>query len=222
VKKIFGDRWDVKQPKTDLFGPTNIIYTFDDIPDDKWFGEIHGRAKCNPANIAKYLQRRGYIVQHDEWYSRIHVVHKYNNVDGLLDDWLVSSHIKEQLSTYFQCSIKASDLKDGIEFLAKRNIINSRLQYLDSFLEHYDPTFDWVSCAINILACEKGDYEREIVRAMFAGVIQRSYYPGCTLQRVISLLGGQGIFKSDFTIMLAGNPTPKERKWWISKNLLEE
>ena len=80
---------------------------------------------------------------------------------------------------------------------------------------------DWVSTALQILDCDTGEYEREIVRSLFAGVVQRSYFPGCPLQRVISLIGGQGINKSDFTIMLAGNPTPEERRWWISKNIFD-
>ena len=210
----------------DLFGhpsKTVTVYDFDSIPDDKWFGMQgdSGRPRLNANNVALVLKRTGFVVQYDQWYDSVHVSHTGYKINGLLEDRNVTSRMKELSCATFNATVRPIDFREAIDILARRNTINSRIAYLDNFLPHYDKDYDWVGVALQILDCDTGAYEREIVRSLFAGVVQRSYYPGCALQRTISLIGGQGINKSDFTIMLAGNPTPEERRWWISKNIFD-
>ena len=220
-EKMFGKNV-VQFPKPDLFPATvtTVVYDFDNIPDDQWFGKTdRGRGKVNANNVALLIKRRGFLVQYDNWHDSVHVSHPGYKVAGLVEDRKINSLLNETCCAYFEVTLRPIDFRQAIGTLAKRNEINSRLAYLDGFLPHYDKDYDWVSIAMKILDCDTGEYEREIVRSLFAGVVQRSYFPGCALQRVISLIGGQGVNKSDFTKMLAGNPTPEERNWWISKNI---
>jgi predicted P-loop ATPase len=220
-KELYGDK--VVPLKPDLFPPatvTKVVYDFDNIPDDKWFGTTDGgRTKVNANNVALLIKRRGFVVQYDNWYDSVQVSHPGYKVAGLVEDRNINSRLNEICCAYFEVTLRPIDFRQAIAVLAGRNEINSRLVYLDSFSPHYDKDYDWVSTAMQILDCDRGEYEKEIVRSLFAGVVQRSYLPGCALQRVISLIGGQGIHKSDFTKMLAGNPTPEGRNWWISKNI---
>jgi predicted P-loop ATPase len=222
-RSVLSDNVVPIRKNTDLFGYSSIVYDFDNTPEGKWFGKSDstGRAKLNSNNVALLIKRRGFVVQHDQWYDSVHVSHSGYKIDGLVEDRNITSLLKEQCCAYFQATVRPIDFREAIDILARRNTINSRIAYLDSFLPHYDKDYDWVDTALKILDCDQGEYEREIVRSLFAGVVQRSYFPGCALQRVISLIGGQGINKSDFTIMLAGNPTPEERRWWISKNIFD-
>jgi Virulence-associated protein E len=232
-KEVLGDALDTSRDNVvpirkdvDLFGhPSNAVtvYDFDSIPDGKWFGMQgdSGRPRLNANNVALVLKRTGFVVQHDQWYDSVHVSHTGYKINGLLEDRNVTSRMKEVSCATFNSTVRPIDFREAIDILARRNTINSRIAYLDSFLPHYDKDYDWVGVALQILDCDTGEYEREIVRSLFAGVVQRSYFPGCALQRVISLIGGQGINKSDFTIMLAGNPTPEERRWLISKNIFD-
>ena len=88
------------------------------------------------------------------------------------------------------------------------SVFNSRLDWLDSFVAHYDPNFDWQRECVEILNCKIDDYHNEVARALFISPTERSYRPGCILQHMIILddpLGDKG--KSTFCRILAGNPT---------------
>ena len=58
---------------------------------------------------------------------------------------------------------------------------------------------------IRIWSCKDGPYEREVARSIFIGHVQRAYYPGCFLQRLITLIGKGKSGKSTACQILAGN-----------------
>jgi predicted P-loop ATPase len=57
---------------------------------------------------------------------------------------------------------------------------------------------------------------------LLIGSIQRSYYPGCDLPRLITLYSAQQIHKSTLCRLLAGNTTFNGYQWFTDKNLLKE
>jgi hypothetical protein len=159
VIDLFGDSHQTKteappsnssiDESTRQFGHVSIVYDFDDIPDDKWFGKSDstGRAKLNSNNVALLLKRRGLVVQYDHWYDSIHVSHTGYKIDGLVEDRNITSLLKEQCCAYFQATVRPIDFREAIDILARRNTINSRIAHLDSFLPHFDKDYDWVNTA---------------------------------------------------------------------------
>ena len=200
-------------------------YTFDTIPDDKWFHtDKKGVPQSDYMDIALAIKRlTSCKTMFDEWdetcYFKYQDEAEINKLDAICDRLSVILHDKYQMLV---SSDKHLERAIRITFLNQEHRFNSRLDFLNPFVAHYDPEFKCIDEMIQILACEDNVYNREAIRMLLIGSIQRSYYPGCDLPRLITLYSDQQIHKSTLCRLLAGNTTFNGYQWFTDKNLLKE
>jgi hypothetical protein len=195
-------------------------YTIDNVPDGEWLYPANksGVPHSNPADIVVSIRRLDCEITFDEWTETVFV--EYGNYPKRpMEEAEVYAYFWPRISDTFGFVAKRDHLEDAIAFIAKKNVFNSRIQFLDAFEAHYDPAFDWISTLITILDCVDDNYNREVARMLPIGIVQRNYYPGCILARMITLISRQRLGKSTFCQILAGNRDFKSEKWFTRKNI---
>jgi hypothetical protein len=160
---------------------------------------------------------------YDEWADVCRVTYGNETFEAMkIED--IYYLLTEQFTYKFKFKIEKKHVMDAIGVMRrdKENVFNSRIDYLDEFVGHYDLDFDWRREIVEILSCAIDKYSIEVARMLFISVVERSYRPGCLLQHMVVLddpKGDKG--KSTLCRILAGNPTLKfeERKYFTDKNV---
>ena len=212
---------------------SNDKYTTKTIPDDRWFAHSNkdnvtlSYAVSNFRNIDLSCQRLGIQILYDpfdqtyriEWDGEVIIVSTSRQVRSRLLVPISSNHGYEMHRDHFD---------DFIETIKsdKSRHYDSLIQYYDSFEAHYDSDFKCIDEMVDVCNTEDDDYTREGLRSFLIGHIQRAYFPGCELQRIISLIGDENIGKSSLIKMKAGNLDwnvkggIKAIRWYSNKPIL--
>jgi hypothetical protein len=194
-------------------------HTIDSIPDGEWlYPTDKGVPYSNPADIVVAIRRLDCEITFDEWTETVFIEHGHRPKQPM-EEADVYRFFWPKISDTFGFIAKKEHLEDAIELTAKERVFNSRIQFLDPFEARYDPQFDWVGTFITILDCADDAYNREVVHMLPIGIVQRNYYPGCILGRMITLISKQRLGKSTFCQILAGNRDYKGEKWFTRKNV---
>ena len=194
-------------------------HTIDSVPDGEWlYPTDKGVPYSNPADIVVAIRRLDCEITFDEWTETVFIEHG-NCPKRPMEEAEVYRFFWPKISDTFGFITKREHLEDAIELVAKGNVFNSRHQFLDPFEARYDPQFDWIGSLITILDCVDDAYNREVVRMLPIGIVQRNYSPGCILGRMITLISKQRLGKSTFCQILAGNRDYKSEKWFTRKNI---
>jgi hypothetical protein len=177
------------------------------IPDDEWFGttKVGGNPVSNYRNIQLAIVRLPAKITYDTFEDVFHV--EINNQSVTFNSKQIRGYLLAPISAEWGFEPLKSHFEDAIEIIRNDpdNQFDSLIQYLDGFEAHYDPDFLAVDEMIPIFDCEDGELNRETIRSMLLGHVQRAYFPGCELQREINIIGGEWTGKSTFCKMLAGN-----------------
>jgi hypothetical protein len=229
IARKTGVKWstiekDIIRPKIRQFGAAHYpeaLRTLDTIPKNEWF---YGDEPLSSAmDILLAARRMNCEITYDEWSDVCRMNYKGETLQSMkLDD--IYYLLTKELTYHFKFRIEKRHTMDALGVL-RRNplyVFNSRIDWLNSFVTHYDPSFDWQRECVEILQCKVDDYHKEVARALFISSIERSYRPGCILQHMIILddpLGNIG--KSTFCRILAGNPTLDHghTKYFTDKNI---
>jgi Virulence-associated protein E len=145
-------------------------------------------------------------ITYDEWFDVCLINYRGEALQSQkLDD--IYYLLTKELTYHFKFRIEKRHVIDAIGVLRRDPlyVFNSRINWLDSFVQYHDPSFDWQRECVEIPACKIDTYHTEVARALFISPIERSYRPGCILQHMIILddpLGDKG--KSTFCRILAG------------------
>jgi Virulence-associated protein E-like domain len=103
---------------------------------------------------------------------------------------------------------------------------DSLIQYYDSFAAQYVSDFKCIDEMVDICDTDNDDYTREELRSFVIGHIQRAYFPGCELQRIIILIGDENAGKSSLIKIKAGNLLwdakggIKALRWYSNKSII--
>jgi predicted P-loop ATPase len=118
----------------------------------------------------------------------------------------------EQFFNAFKFVPKEEQVKIALKIISQRpaNRVNSLLDRCAQFESltsgDYETDLKYLqNIGVQIWGCKDGPYEREVVRSIFIGHVQRAYYPGCFLQRMITIIGRPKSGKSTACQILAGN-----------------
>jgi Virulence-associated protein E len=184
----------------------------DDWPEDKWFGLTNdGVPEANWPNVYFAVKRCKISVTYDGWTDE-HII-QYKDAPPRsvkFDDML--PFLLEQFFNSFKFVPKEEQVKIALKIISQRpkNRVNSLLDRYAQFESlssgDYDTDLKYLQdIGVQIWDCKNGPYEREVVRSIFIGHVQRAYYPGCFLQRMITLIGKGRAGKSTACQILAGN-----------------
>jgi Virulence-associated protein E len=212
---------------------TSPKYTTKTIPDDRWFANSSkdnvtlSYAVSNFRNIDLSCVRLKINVLYDPFDGTYRV--EQNGKFGTFNSARqVRSFLLVPVSDNFGYEMHRDHFDDFAETVKndKKRHYDSLLQYYDSFEAQYDPDFRCIDELVDILDTENDDYTREGLRSFNIGHVQRAYFPGCELQRLISLIGDENIGKSSLIKMKAGNLLWDENggikaiRWYSNKPIM--
>lgn len=118
----------------------------------------------------------------------------------------------------FGVPVKKQSVRDALDYVAHAHPRNLAVEALDALEWDKVPRVGYMlNRYLGAALCE---YTAEVERLMFAGLVARTYEPGCKFDYVPVLTGAQGIGKSQFCRMLcldeswflAGIPTMSDRR----------
>jgi len=198
-------------------------FAIDKIPDDTWFD--HDRTKRVPSNSSNaYLALKrlsGYSIAYDEWEwkTRINYDGKQHFMNKLEARRLLWPVIRSQ----FGFELRRDNFEDGLDAWSRKNTINSRKEWLMGFLRYYDNEYDYISTMIQVLNCDDNEYGRDVAHMILAGTVQRAFFPGCILKRIISLINEQqNTHRSTFCKVLAcGSRNEADLRWFTDRNIFD-
>src|ERR1700722_3248871 len=181
---------------------TRPQYTTKTIPDDRWFANSSkdnatlSYAVSNFRNIDLSCTRLKINVLYDP-FDGTYRIEQNDKFEIVNTSRQVRSKLLVIVSNNFGYEMRKDHFDDFIENINndKKRHYDSLLQYYDTFEAHYDPDFKCIDELVDILATENDEYTREGLRSFNIGHIQRAYFPGCELQRLISLIGEENIGK---------------------------
>ena len=191
---------------------TRPQYTTKTIPDDRWFANSSkdnatlSYAVSNFRNIDLSCMRLKINVLYDPFDGtyRIEQNDKFEIVNRSRQ---VRSKLLVIVSNNFGYEMRKDHFDDFIETINndKKRHYDSLIQYYDSFEAQYDPDFKCIDEMVSICDTENDEYTREGLRSFLIGHVQRAYFPGCELQRIITLIGDENLGKSSLIKIKAGN-----------------
>lgn len=94
-------------------------------------------------------------------------------------------------------------IMDAFNIVTNENRFNPVVEYLESLKWDGKPHIE--NLLPNYLGVEKTEYTIEAMKLFMLGAINRAYYPGCKFDYMPVLVGEQGVGKSTFFRILAGN-----------------
>lgn len=184
----------------------------DDWPEDKWFGLSNdGVPKANWPNVYFAVKRSKIIITYDEWADEHIIQYKDAPPRSVKFDEMLP-FLFEQFFNAFKFVPKEEQVKIALKIISQKpkNRINSLIASYEQYEKYSSGNYDidlkyLQDIGVKIWGCKDGPYEREVVRSIFIGHVQRAYYPGCFLQRLITLIGKGKSGKSTACQILAGN-----------------
>lgn len=94
-------------------------------------------------------------------------------------------------------------IMEGLNIVVAENRFNPVVEYLEQLIWDGNPHIE--NLLPNYLGVKKDRYSTESMKLFMLGAINRAYHPGCKFDYMPVLVGGQGIGKSTFLKILAGN-----------------
>jgi hypothetical protein len=192
--------------------------TLDNIQPGQWFHEKHN----NYMDIAHAIrQLPSCSLKVDWWDEKCHfALGDFNSSN--IDDILVI--LSEKIHDNFSILSSDKNLERAVRMLLLRNEngSNTRLNFLDNFLQYYDSTFQCVEEVIKKIGCPLDEYHKEAVRSFLIGATERSYRPGCYLGRIITLYGPRDVGKSALCKLIGGDTDLSNPKYHTDETILLE
>jgi Virulence-associated protein E len=208
-------------------------FTTETIPNDKWFAQsgkdniILRYAVSNARNIELSCRRLPATVLYDP-FDGTYRIERNGEIKNVSTGRMVRSQLLVPIANKFGYEARRDHFDDWIDSVKSDETrhYDSLTQYYDGFEAHYDPDFECIDEMIDICDTENDDYTREGLRSFVLGHIQRAYFPGCELQRIITLIGGENIGKSSLIIIKAGNlhwdakRGIEAKRWYSNKSII--
>ncbi|HKM04580.1 MAG TPA: VapE domain-containing protein, partial [Lachnospiraceae bacterium] len=94
-------------------------------------------------------------------------------------------------------------IMEGLNIVVGENYFNPVVDYLEQL--QWDGTSRISNLLSDYLGVEKNEYSETAMRLFMIGAINRAYHPGCKFDYMPVLVGEQGVGKSTFFKILAGN-----------------
>ena len=94
-------------------------------------------------------------------------------------------------------------IMEGLNIVMSENSFNPVVGYLEQL--KWDGKKRIENLLADYLGVEKNEYSETVMRLFMLGAISRAYYPGCKFDYMPVLVGEQGVGKSTFFKILAGN-----------------
>ena len=214
----FDDGIEFERLRRGIEGNEHAHLTLDNITRGQWF---HPEKRNNYMDIAHAIRQLQCTFRVDEWLEK-----PYFQMDAfsstILDD--ICTFLSEKLHDTFRILCGDDPLEKAIRVLLLRteNKFNSRLEFLDSFLEHYDPTFQCIAEVIKLVHCPCDEYHKEALRSFLIGPTERSYRPGCYLGRIITLFGPRDVGKSALFKLSGGDTDLSNPRYYTDETILLE
>jgi hypothetical protein len=212
---------------------TRPVFTTKTIPDDRWFANSSkdnvtlSYAVSNFRNIDLSCTRLKINVLYDPFDGTYRV--EQNTKFAIFNTARqVRSNLLVIVSNNFGYEMRKDHFDDFIETINndKKRHFDSLIQYCDSFEAQYDPDFRCIDEMVDICDTENDGYTREGLRSFLIGHVQRAHFPGCELQRIITLIGDENLGKSSLIKIKAGNLLWDEKggiksiRWYSNKNII--
>ena len=126
--------------------------------------------------------------------------------DGLEREWTdsdtLSAFIWIQRDLGLQ-KMQIGAVRHGIDAAAFRRQRNSLTTWLDSL--EWDGIERLSSFLVDVFHCAPSDYASAVGRCWLVSMVARAYKPGCQVDTMVVLEGGQGTFKSSALAILGGD-----------------
>lgn len=166
--------------------------------------EKTGKVAISSDNIAKILCYMDEFRNH-LWFDTFHhrVFMDWNGERRPLNDisWL---QITARLQGFYELTtLKKDTVWDAIQIAAYQNPKNEVREYIQSHTWDKEPRLE--TFFQKAMGAEDSEYSRAISRNFFISIVARVINPGCKVDTMVILEGGQGTFKSTSLKVLAGD-----------------
>ena len=161
------------------------------------------------------------ILQQDDWWKErlrwCEFSHRPLVRDGASDDWieLTDAHLLEaqrSLSEHYYCDFSADTVHKAVIWWAQRNRWHPVRAYLDSLV--WDGVERLDRMLVTHFGCEDDELTAAFGRKWLISAVARVRDPGCKVDTVLTLCGGQGLRKSTAFEVLTGQD-------WFSDDKLD-
>ena len=157
--------------------------------------------------IAEDPRLRGKIA-YDTFSDQVLVLEKFYDDDcyteyprPLIDDDL--SELAAMIDKYYRLDYTKVDIKNTVSLVSKKKAFNPILDYFDSL--KWDGKNRVDTLLHDVLGAEKSGYTAEVMRLWMHGAVERIKHPGCKFDYMLTLIGPQGLGKSQFLKKIAHN-----------------
>ena len=166
--------------------------------------EKTGKVAISSDNIAKILCHIDEFRSHI-WFDTFHhrVFMDWNGERRPLNDisWL---QITARLQGFYELTtLKKDTVWDAIQIAAHMNPKNEVREYIQSTEWDNEPRLE--TFFQKAMGAEDSEYSRAVSRNFFISIVARVMNPGCKVDTMVILEGGQGTFKSTSLKVLAGD-----------------
>lgn len=122
-----------------------------------------------------------------------------------LDNERISAEdLRMTLALRHNLDVPQGDCTPICVYLSKQASYNPVTEYLDACADTYAPDSDYLDKVAETFLGASSELHRTMLRKTLIGAVARAYDNGCKLDNVCILAGGQGVGKSSFWRILAG------------------
>jgi predicted P-loop ATPase len=145
-----------------------------------------------------------YRLVEDKFQGRI----RWNNLKGLVELDGQAAELDElrlQLALKHNVEIPSEDCAQIISYLAKQQTFHPVAEYLNQCASLYSPDDDLLNSIAQTYLGADSPLHAAFIRKTLISAVARALSPGCKVDTVCILSGGQGVGKSSFWRVLAGD-----------------
>lgn len=178
----------LKRTEPDKNGNTKLIQSIDNIctvlRTDK---ALAGKIKYNELSYSPYIYGNLPWTKQDNY-------REWNNFDD--------SNLKCYIEANYGLN-SMDKIMESLNIVIAENKFNPVVEYLEQL--QWDGKERIKTLLSDYLGVEQSEYSETVMRLFMLGAINRAYYPGCKFDYMPVLVGEQGVGKSTFFKVLAGN-----------------
>ena len=170
-----------------------------------------GSVVNNTSNALAVLQTNknfNNAIWFDEFHQKIFTSYDpyESNFGNIVREWDEEDNIR--LSVFMQRELNMTKMSDemvskAIRIYAKKNIKNEPKDWMNELKWDQEPRIE--SFFINCAGAEDNEYTRAVSKNFWISIIARVFTPGCKVDTMPILEGGQGMFKSTLLQVIGGN-----------------
>lgn len=202
-KNLVGDK--LKEAK--------IEFSKEELEDLDWVKllDVDKKGNCYPTtqNVVIILENDPKLknkFRYDEFNHRVTITSDliWKKLKRTSDSWVNDSdlaHMRHYFETVYNISV-AKKIEDGLDVVSTKNKYHPVIDYLKSC--KWDGKERLECVLIDYLGADDNEYVRAVTRKTFVAAVARVFEPGCKYDNVLSLLGSQGMGKSQLLKKLGG------------------